>query len=126
MKKNFDAILIGIGQSGPFLAVRMAGASQRVAIIERPRFGGTCVNTGCIPKKTLVASAYSAHMARRAADFGVQMNGPLGIDMGRVKARKDKITGKSRSGLESWLKCHTARGMDLRRKQACEPASCAD
>ncbi len=104
MKKNFDAIVIGCGQSGPFLAVRMAAAGQRVAIIERHRFGGTCVNTGCIPTKTLVASAYNAHMVRRAADFGVLVDGPVGIDMKRVKTRKDEITGKSRSGLESWLK----------------------
>ena len=104
MKKNFDAIVIGSGQSGPFLAVRMAAAGQRVAIIERHRFGGTCVNTGCIPTKTLVASAYNAHVVRRAADFGVQVDGPGCVDMKRVKARKDEITGKSRSGLESWLK----------------------
>jgi pyruvate/2-oxoglutarate dehydrogenase complex dihydrolipoamide dehydrogenase (E3) component len=104
MKKDFDAIIIGSGQAGPFLAVRMAAAGQRVAIIERNRFGGTCVNTGCIPTKTLVASAYNAHMVRRAAEFGVQVHGPLSVDMKRVKARKDEIVGKSRSGLESWLK----------------------
>jgi pyruvate/2-oxoglutarate dehydrogenase complex dihydrolipoamide dehydrogenase (E3) component len=104
MKKDFDAIVIGSGQAGPFLAVRMAAAGQRVAIIERNRFGGTCVNTGCIPTKTLVASAYNAHMIRRAADFGVQVAGTTRVDMKRVKARKDEITGKSRSGLESWLK----------------------
>jgi pyruvate/2-oxoglutarate dehydrogenase complex dihydrolipoamide dehydrogenase (E3) component len=103
MKKNFDAIVIGSGQSGPFLAVRMAAAGQRVAIIERHRFGGTCVNTGCIPTKTLVASAYNAHMVSRAADFGVQLDGLVRVDMKRVKARKDEITGKSRSGLVSWL-----------------------
>ena len=104
MKTDFDAIVIGTGQSGPFLAVRMAAAGQRVAIIERRRFGGTCVNTGCIPTKTLVASAYNAHMVRRAADFGVQVAGTVSVDMKRVKARKDEIVGKSRSGLESWLK----------------------
>jgi pyruvate/2-oxoglutarate dehydrogenase complex dihydrolipoamide dehydrogenase (E3) component len=104
MKKTFDAIVIGSGQSGPFLAVRMAAAGRRVAIIERHRFGGTCVNTGCIPTKALVASAYNAHMARRAAEFGVQVAGPICVDMKRVKARKDEITGKSRSGLESWLR----------------------
>jgi pyruvate/2-oxoglutarate dehydrogenase complex dihydrolipoamide dehydrogenase (E3) component len=114
MKKNFDAIVIGSGQSGPFLAVRLAAAGQRVAIIERHRFGGTCVNTGCIPTKTLVASAYNAHMIRRAADFGVQVDGKPCVDMKRVKARKDEITGKSRTGLESWLKstpnCTVYRG----------------
>ena len=104
MKKDFDAIVIGSGQSGPFLAVRLAAAGQRVAIVERNRFGGTCVNTGCIPTKTLVASAYNAHMVRRAADFGVQVAGRVRVDMKRVKARKDEITGKSRTGLESWLK----------------------
>jgi len=114
MTKNFDAIVIGSGQSGPFLAVRMAAAGQRVAIIERHLVGGTCVNAGCIPTKTLVASAYNAHMVRRAADFGVQVDGLVSVDMKRVKARKDEIVGKSRSGLESWLKntpnCTVYRG----------------
>jgi pyruvate/2-oxoglutarate dehydrogenase complex dihydrolipoamide dehydrogenase (E3) component len=104
MKKEFDAIVIGSGQSGPFLAVRLAAAGQRVAIIERHRFGGTCVNTGCIPTKTLVASAYNVHMVRRAGDFGVQVSGTPSVDMKRVKARKDEISGKSRTGLESWLR----------------------
>jgi pyruvate/2-oxoglutarate dehydrogenase complex dihydrolipoamide dehydrogenase (E3) component len=104
MENTFDAIVIGSGQSGPSLAVRMANAGKRVAIVERDRFGGTCVNTGCIPTKTLVACAYAAHMARRAADFGVEMVGPVRVDMKRVKARKDEISGKSRTGLESWLK----------------------
>jgi pyruvate/2-oxoglutarate dehydrogenase complex dihydrolipoamide dehydrogenase (E3) component len=114
MKENFDAIVIGSGHSGPFLAVRIATAGQRVAIIERHRFGGTCVNTGCIPTKTLVASAYNAHMVSRAADFGVQVAGPARVDMKRVEARKEEITGKSRSGLESWLEntpnCTVYRG----------------
>jgi pyruvate/2-oxoglutarate dehydrogenase complex dihydrolipoamide dehydrogenase (E3) component len=104
MKNNFDAIVIGTGQSGPFLALRLAAAAQRVAIIERGRFGGTCVNTGCIPTKTLVASAYAAHMARRAGEFGIELAGPIAADMKRVKARKDEITGKSSNGLESSLK----------------------
>ena len=104
MKHTFDAIVIGCGQSGPFLAVRMATAGRRVAIVERARFGGTCVNTGCIPTKTLVASAYAAHLARRASDFGVELAGPVSVDMQRVKARKDQITGKSRTGMESWLR----------------------
>jgi pyruvate/2-oxoglutarate dehydrogenase complex dihydrolipoamide dehydrogenase (E3) component len=104
MKKHFDAIVIGSGQSGPFLAVRMAAAGKGVAIIERHLFGGTCVNTGCIPTKTLVASAYNAHMVRRAAEFGVQVAGDVRVDMKRVKARKDEIIGKSRSGVESMLK----------------------
>jgi pyruvate/2-oxoglutarate dehydrogenase complex dihydrolipoamide dehydrogenase (E3) component len=104
MKKDFDAIVIGTGQSGPFLAARMAVAGRRVAIIERGRFGGTCINTGCIPTKTLVASAYAAHMAGRAGEFGVQVAGPISTDMKRVKTRKDEISGKSRSALESLLK----------------------
>jgi pyruvate/2-oxoglutarate dehydrogenase complex dihydrolipoamide dehydrogenase (E3) component len=104
MKNKFDAIVIGTGQSGPFLAVRMATAGQRVAIVERGRFGGTCVNTGCIPTKTLVASAYAAHMARRAPEYGVEVASTVHVDMKRVKARKDEITEKSRRGLESWLK----------------------
>jgi pyruvate/2-oxoglutarate dehydrogenase complex dihydrolipoamide dehydrogenase (E3) component len=104
MKNNFDAIVIGTGQSGPFLAVRMAASDQRVAIIERGHLGGTCVNTGCIPTKTLVASAYAAHMSRRAGEFGIQVAGGISTDMKRVKARKDEITGKSRTALESLLK----------------------
>lgn len=104
MQNNYDAIVIGTGQSGPSLAVRMAAAGRRVAIIERGRFGGTCVNTGCIPTKTLVASAYSAHMTRRASEFGVDVAGPARVDMKRVKARKDEISGKSRDGLQAWLK----------------------
>jgi pyruvate/2-oxoglutarate dehydrogenase complex dihydrolipoamide dehydrogenase (E3) component len=103
MADSFDAIIIGTGQAGPFLAVRLAGDGMKVAIIERKFFGGTCVNTGCIPTKTMVASAYAAHMARRAADFGVEA-GPVTVDMKRVKARKDAISGKSRTGVESWLR----------------------
>ena len=114
MKDNFDAIVIGTGQSGPFLAARMGAAGQRVAIIERGRFGGTCVNTGCIPTKTLVASAYAAHLSGRAGEFGVRLEGPIATDMKRVKARKDEITGKSRTSLESLLKstsnCTVYRG----------------
>jgi len=104
MKSSFDAIVIGTGQSGPFLAVRMATAGQRVAIIERGRFGGTCINTGCIPTKTLVASAYAAHLTRRAGEFGIQSAGPVCADMKRVKARKDEIAGESRRSLQSWLR----------------------
>src|SRR5215467_7298868 len=77
---------------------------MKVAIIERKLFGGTCVNTGCIPTKTLVASAYAARMARRGADFGVTLGGSVGIDMKQVKARKDAVSGKSRTGVESMLK----------------------
>ena len=98
MTNHFDAIIIGTGQAGPSLAWRLTAAGMKVAIIERKLFGGTCVNTGCIPTKTMVASAYAAHMARRAADFGVDVDGSVSVDMKRVKARKDEISGKSRTG----------------------------
>jgi pyruvate/2-oxoglutarate dehydrogenase complex dihydrolipoamide dehydrogenase (E3) component len=104
MSETYEAIIIGTGQAGPSLAVRLAGTGQHVAIVERSRFGGTCVNTGCIPTKTLVASAYAAHMARRAAEFGVQLEGTVTVDMKRVKARKDEISGKSRTSVEGWLR----------------------
>ena len=110
----FDSIVIGTGQSGPSLAVRLAGAGRKVAVVERHLFGGTCVNTGCIPTKTLVASARAAHVARRAADFGVVLEGPVRVDMAAVKARKDRVSGKSRTGVESWLEgtrgCTVFRG----------------
>jgi pyruvate/2-oxoglutarate dehydrogenase complex dihydrolipoamide dehydrogenase (E3) component len=104
---NFDAIIIGAGQAGPSLAGRLTQAGMRVAMIERKLFGGTCVNTGCIPTKTMVASAYAAHLARRGSDFGVQVPGPVTVDMKAVKARKDAVSGKSRTGVEGWL-----RGME--------------
>jgi len=100
----YDAIIIGTGQAGPSLARRLATAGMRVAIVERKLFGGTCVNTGCIPTKTLIASAYAIHMARRAADFGVVVDGPVRADMARVKARKDAISRQSRAGVEESLK----------------------
>src|ERR1700723_1560437 len=104
MTATYDAIIIGTGQAGPPLARRLAAAGQRVAIIERKLFGGTCVNTGCIPTKTMVASAYAARMAQRAADYGVVIGGGVSVDMKQVKARKDAISGKSRTGVESSLK----------------------
>ncbi len=104
MKASFDAIVIGAGQAGPPLAGRLTAAGMKVALVERKLFGGTCVNTGCIPTKALVASAYAAHLARRAADYGVVLAGPPGIDMPAVKARKDRISGVSREGVESWLR----------------------
>src|SRR6201987_2639744 len=104
MSAGFDAMVIGTGQAGPSLARRLATAGMKVAIIERGLFGGTCVNTGCIPTKTMVASAYAAHMARRAADFGVTSEGRVTVDMKQVKARKDRISGESRTGLETSLK----------------------
>ena len=94
--KRYDAIVIGTGQAGPALARRLAGAGMTVAIIERKLFGGTCVNTGCTPTKALVASAYAAHMARRAADFGVNVEGPVSVDMKRVKARMGRSSARRR------------------------------
>ncbi len=104
MTKTYDAIVIGTGQAGPFLAQRLAGTGMKVAIIERKLFGGTCVNTGCIPTKTMVASAYAAHMVRHAADFGVMNNGPAAVDMKLVKTRKDTVSAQSRFGVEAWLR----------------------
>jgi pyruvate/2-oxoglutarate dehydrogenase complex dihydrolipoamide dehydrogenase (E3) component len=102
--QRYDAIVIGAGQAGPPLARRLAAAGMRVAVIERGAFGGTCVNTGCIPTKTLIASAYAAHMARRAADFGVVLAGSVQVDMARVKARMDAVSGQSRNGVEQSLR----------------------
>ena len=104
MGQEFDAIIIGTGQAGPSLAERLSGAGMSVAIVERHKFGGTCVNTGCIPTKTLVASAYAAHLATRGADYGFSIDGEVRIDMKRVKARKDEISGRSNKGVESWLR----------------------
>jgi pyruvate/2-oxoglutarate dehydrogenase complex dihydrolipoamide dehydrogenase (E3) component len=101
---RYDAIVIGTGQAGPPLARRLVGAGVTVAVIERAAFGGTCVNTGCIPTKTLIASAYAARMARRAADFGVVIDGSARVDMARVKARKDEIALRSRAGVEQSLR----------------------
>ena len=103
MAKQYDAIVIGTGQAGPSLAARLSEEGLKTAIIERKLFGGTCVNTGCTPTKAMVASARAAYMARRAADFGVLIGGPVSIDMKKVKERKDAIVGRSNQGLESWL-----------------------
>ena len=103
MPSSFDAIIIGTGQSGPPLAGRLTAAGMRVAIIERKLFGGTCVNTGCIPTKALIASAKAIHMARRAADYGFR-TGPIAVDMAAVKARKDAIVAQSNQGVEKWLR----------------------
>jgi pyruvate/2-oxoglutarate dehydrogenase complex dihydrolipoamide dehydrogenase (E3) component len=99
----YDAIVIGTGQAAPYVAQRLTGAGMKIAVIERKLFGGTCVNTGCIPTKTMVASAYAAHMVARAAEFGVITANPA-VDMQRVKARKDEISGRSRTGVESSLR----------------------
>jgi pyruvate/2-oxoglutarate dehydrogenase complex dihydrolipoamide dehydrogenase (E3) component len=102
--QRYDAIIIGTGQAGPALAHRLAEAGQTLAVIERKFFGGTCVNTGCTPTKTLVASAYAAHLARRAADFGVKIPCEIIVDMKAVKARKDHVSGLSRNGVEQSLR----------------------
>ncbi len=102
--KKFDAIIIGTGQAGPSLAVRLANEGKQVAIIERKLFGGTCVNNGCTPTKSLVASARAAYMARRGEDFGVQISGEISVDMKKVKLRKDEIVRQSTQGVENWLK----------------------
>lgn len=102
--RHFDAIIIGTGQAGPPLAVRIAAAGMTVAIIERYKFGGTCVNAGCIPTKTLIASAYAAHVARRGLDYGFCVGGDVRVDMKRVKARKDAISDQSNKGVEKLLR----------------------
>jgi pyruvate/2-oxoglutarate dehydrogenase complex dihydrolipoamide dehydrogenase (E3) component len=104
MTMRFDAIVIGTGQAGPALAARLSEAGMKVAVIERNRFGGTCVNTGCIPTKTLVASAYAAQLARRSRDYGVSISGEIQVDMKQVKARKDEISGRSNKGVEEWMR----------------------
>ena len=102
--RRFDALVIGTGQAGPALAVRLANAGRTVCIVEQASFGGTCVNNGCTPTKTLVASAYAAHMARRASEYGIDIAGSVVADMKRVKARKDAVVAKSSGGLEKWLR----------------------
>src|ERR1700686_5307137 len=101
--RRFDAIIIGTGQAGPSLAARFADAGKTVAIIERDKFGGTCVNTGCTPTKTLVASAYAIHVARRGTEYGFS-TGDVRVDIKRVKARKDAVAGRSSKGVEEWLR----------------------
>jgi pyruvate/2-oxoglutarate dehydrogenase complex dihydrolipoamide dehydrogenase (E3) component len=100
----FDAIVIGTGQAGPSLAARLAKAGRKTAVIERHRYGGTCVNTGCIPTKTLVASARAMHMARRGAEFGFSLAGEVAVDLPRVRARMHEIVRRSSEGVESWMK----------------------
>ena len=103
MSERFDAIVIGGGQAGPSLAARLAGAGLSTAIVERRHFGGTCVNTGCRPTKTLVASAYAAQLARRAAEYGVRLGAPVEVDIGAVKARMRKVVEDARHGLDDWM-----------------------
>ena len=101
---DYDAVIIGTGQAGPALARRLVAAGWQVAIIERKFFGGTCINTGCTPTKTLIASGYAAHLTRRAAEFGVTLSGTPSVDMKAVKARKDAVTVASRAAVERSLK----------------------
>ena len=101
---RYDAIIIGTGQAGPALAARLAKAGMQVAIVERGKFGGTCVNNGCTPTKTLVASAYAARLAQRAADYGLKITGTITADMRRVKARKDALVERVSGDLEKWLR----------------------
>jgi pyruvate/2-oxoglutarate dehydrogenase complex dihydrolipoamide dehydrogenase (E3) component len=103
MTQVFDGIVIGAGQAGPALAGRLTAAGMKVALVERKLFGGTCVNTGCMPTKTLVASAYAAHLARRSAEFGIAIESPVEIDMKRVKARADAVSTNARTSVETWL-----------------------
>jgi len=114
MTRQFDAIIVGAGQAGPPLVGRLTGAGMKVALVERNLFGGTCVNTGCMPTKTLIASAEAAHVARRARDFGVTIDGRVGVDMKRVKARADRVVEDSREGIRRALerneRCTVVRG----------------
>ncbi len=103
MTTSYDAIVIGTGQAGPFLAVRLAEAGLKTALVEREHLGGTCVNDGCIPTKTLIASARTAHVARRAGDYGVRIGGAVSVDMQAVKARKDRVVAQSVEGLSKWI-----------------------
>jgi len=103
MATTFDALVIGTGQAGPALAARLSSHGIKVAVVERHKFGGTCVNDGCTPTKAMVASAYVAHMARRAAEYGVVGNGSPSVDMKRVRARKDEIVRNSSEGVENWM-----------------------
>jgi len=99
---SFDALVIGTGQAGPALAARLSAAGQKVAVVERAKFGGTCVNDGCTPTKALVASAYAAQLARRAGEYGVRVSEPV-VDLAAVMARKDAIVARSSGGIEKWM-----------------------
>jgi pyruvate/2-oxoglutarate dehydrogenase complex dihydrolipoamide dehydrogenase (E3) component len=118
---HYDAIIIGTGQSGPALARRLVAAGRKVAIIERKLFGGTCVNTGCTPTKTLAASAYVAHVARRAGEYGVRIDGSIDVDTKAVKARKDAVVAVFHNGVEQSLKtlqgCTVYKGHGRLRKR---------
>jgi pyruvate/2-oxoglutarate dehydrogenase complex dihydrolipoamide dehydrogenase (E3) component len=112
--EDFDAIIVGAGQAGPPLAARLAGAGQRVAIVERHLIGGTCLNVGCTPTKTMIASAYAAHVARRGSDFGVHVPGPVAVDLAAVQQRARDLVEPRRRAMEQWLSgiegCEIVRG----------------
>ena len=103
MAKRFDAIIIGTGQSGPSMAAKLSSAGLKVAVLERKRFGGTCVNNGCIPTKALIASARAAYVARQASNYGITIDSPIRVDMKKVKARKDEIVKQSNEGVQKWM-----------------------
>ena len=123
MTTSYDAIVIGAGQAGPSLAARLAEAGMQDALIERERFGGTCVNDGCIPTKTLVASARAAHVARRAADWGVASTGAISVDMKRGQGAQGRAScaqsrDGSRDGSRGTAELHADRGpRPLRRRR---------
>ena len=116
MTERFDVVVIGAGQAGPSIASRFAEVGQKVVLIERALVGGTCVNTGCMPTKTMVASARMAHMARRGADFGVRFKGAMEVDMGRVSERAHLVTTNARNGLEQWIQ--STKNIELVRGHA--------
>jgi pyruvate/2-oxoglutarate dehydrogenase complex dihydrolipoamide dehydrogenase (E3) component len=102
MPERFDAIVIGTGQAAPALCARLDGAGLKTVVIERKLVGGTCVNNGCIPTKTLVASAHAAHMARRGGEYGFTA-GDVRVDMRAVKTRKDAVVKQSSDGVTNWI-----------------------
>ena len=103
MKSTYDAIVIGAGQAGPAMTARLSAAGKKVALIERKLLGGTCVNVGCTPTKAMVASAHTAHVARRAGDFGVVASAKVSVNLEQVIERKNLIVSNSRAGLERWM-----------------------
>src|SRR5262245_23054944 len=103
MLRQYDAIIIGAGQAGPPLAGRLTGAGMAVALIERKLFGGTCVNTGCMPTKALAACAYAAQLARRGDEYGVMIGG-FSIDIKRVRAHAESVRTNARNGVVKWLR----------------------
>src|SRR5215469_5770850 len=108
--QGYDAIIIGAGQAGVPLTTAMAKAGWKIAIIERVHVGGTCINEGCTPTKTMVASARVAYLARRAADYGVY-TGPVSVDMSVVRKRKRNIVDSFRGGSQRRLE--NTPGLDL-------------